>query len=180
MQVLTDLFAGPWGPALIFLFRVADVGMGTLRMMLTMQGRKWTCWAIGILEVTIWFLAAASALQNMNSPLHVAGYALGFGTGALVGMWIEEKLAFGHCQIQIVAPNGGVEISEALRDRGFGVTEFLGVGGRGRVEVAMSVIRRKRLPEALKIIDEWGPEAFVTVQSPRAIRKGFMGQMKRI
>jgi uncharacterized protein YebE (UPF0316 family) len=80
----------------------------------------------------------------------------------------------GLASIQIVSRVGGVELAEALRERGFGVTEFEGRGRDGKVEVAHTVVRRRQIDEVLQVVDKWDPDAFVSVEEPRAIRRGWM------
>jgi uncharacterized protein YebE (UPF0316 family) len=173
------LMASAWGPLVIFCLRIVDVSLSTMRMLLAVRGVKFVAPLIGFFEVLVWILAVGSAIRHMNSPLHLAGYAGGFATGTLVGLMIEERIALGMATIRVVSRHGGVEVAEALRERGFGVTEFAGHGREGHVEVVDAVLRRRDLPTVLKEIDYWDPEAFVTIQEPRAIRRGWLMQQRR-
>ncbi len=172
MPGLDAFFAGPWGPILIFLLRIVDVSLSTVRVLLTMRNYRLVVPIIAVFEVTVWIVAVGSAIRNLNSPWHVAGYALGFGTGNLVGMWIEGKLALGLSTVRIISRHGGVELAEALRERGFGVTEFSGQGREGMVEIVYTVVKRRHVPQVLKEAQIWDPDAFVTVEEPRAILRG--------
>lgn len=169
------LFAGVWGPLLIFLCRVADMSIATLRLVFAVRGRKALTAVLGFLEAAIWITAVGAAMQYLNSPLHILGYALGFSAGGAVGMWLEEKLAIGHAKMQIYPKAGGVELAEALRADGFGVTEFLGQGRDGRVEVLNVVSRRRDIDRAGRHIREWEPEAFVLIEEPRRVLRGWLG-----
>jgi uncharacterized protein YebE (UPF0316 family) len=173
------LFASPWGPLLIFSLRIVDVSLATLRMLLSVRGFKMAAPLIGFFEVLIWVFAVGNAIRFLDSPLHLLGYAGGFATGTLVGLWIEEKMAFGLSTVRIMSQHGGVEIAEALRDQGFGVTEFAGHGRQGRVEVVYAVIRRRDLPFVFEQVGVWDPEAFVTVEEPRTIHRGWMFSRRR-
>src|SRR5688572_27312450 len=168
------LFASAWGPLVIFCLRIVDVSLATLRMLLAVRGVKMVAPLIGFFEVLIWILAVGTAIRHLDSPLHLIGYAAGFATGTLVGLMIEERMALGVSNIRVVSRHGGVELAEALRERGFGVTEFAGQGREGHVEVLDAVLRRRDLPAALREIDFWDPDAFVTVQEPRAIHRGWL------
>lgn len=172
--MIDALFAGPWGPLVIFCLRIVDVSMATTRTLLAMRNARLAVPVIGFFEVLIWIFAVGSAIQNLGSPWHVLGYASGFAVGNVMGLWLEEKLAMGLASIQIVSRFGGVELAEALRDRGFGVTEFTGRGRDGKVEVAHTVVRRRQIDEVLHVVDKWDPDAFVSVEEPRAIRRGWM------
>lgn len=177
--MINELIASAWGPLFIFLLRIVDVSLATIRMLLAVRGIKYVAPLIGFFEVTVWIIAVGSAIQHLDSPLHLIGYAGGFATGTLVGMLIEEKLAFGMATVRIVSKYGGVELAEALRDRGFGVTEFAGQGREGMVEVVYAVLRRRDLPHVFTEVRTWDPQAFVTVEEPRAIHRGWLLDKRR-
>lgn len=173
------LFASAWGPLLIFCLRIVDVSLATIRMLLAMRGVKYVAPLIGFFEVLFWIVAVGNAIRFLDSPLHLLGYGLGFATGTLVGMWIEEKMAFGTANVRVVSRHGGVELAEALRDRGFGVTEYAGLGREGQVEVVDAVVRRRDLAIVFREVELWDPEAFVTVGEPRLIQRGWMFGKRR-
>ena len=176
---METLFASAWGPLLIFALRIGDVSLATLRMMLAVRGVKKVVPVIGFFEVLIWVYAVGNVIQHLNSPLHLFGYAGGFAAGNLVGMMIEERLAFGMATVRIVSKYGGVELAEALRERGFGVPEFAGQGREGRVEVVYAALRRRDLQAVFEEVQVWDPDAFVTVEEPRAIHRGWMFDKRR-
>ena len=153
--------------------------MATTRTLLAMRNARLAVPLIGFFEVLIWIFAVGSAIRNLDSVWHVLGYAGGFAVGNVVGLWLEEKLAMGLATIQIISRFGGVELAEALRERGFGVTEFVGQGREGKVEVVHTVVRRRQIDLVLDEVDRWDPDAFVSVEEPRAIRRGWMFQGRR-
>jgi uncharacterized protein YebE (UPF0316 family) len=177
--MLETLFAGPWGPPLIFSLRICDVSLALLRTLLAVRNVKVAVPIIGFFEVLIWIFAVGAAIGNLTSPLHLLGYAGGFAMGNVVGMWIEGKLAFGLAIVRVISKHGGVEVAEALRENGFGVTEFTGHGRDGSVEILDSVVKRRHLPAVLKIIDLWDPGAFVMSEEPRLIRQGWLQAQPR-
>lgn len=179
MIMLEAVFAGPWGPLVIFGLRIIDVSLATTRMLLAVRGQRVLVPIIGFFEVMIWLFAAGSAIQYLDSPLHVIGYAGGFAAGNVVGLWVEEKLALGLATVRIISEHGGVEAADALREAGFGVTEFSGQGRHGLVEVVYLVARRAQLRGILRIVDEWAPDSFVTVEEPRSIHRGWLLQKRR-
>ena len=177
--MLATIFAGPWGPLVIFLLRIVDVSLATTRMLLAVRNQKLVVPIIGFVEVLVWLFAAGNAIRFLDSPLHVIGYAAGFAAGNVVGLWVEEKLAIGLATIRIISAHGGVELADALREHGFGVTEFAGQGREGRVEVVYTAVRRAQIPRVLREVDRWDPDAFVTVEEPRAIHRGWMFNSRR-
>lgn len=177
--MIEQVFSGPFGPLLIFLLRIFDVSLATLRVLLAVRGARLIVPLIGFFEVLIWIFAVGSAIRHLESAWHILGYAAGFSAGNVVGLWLEEKLAFGLASVRIISQHGGVELAEALRDMGFGVTEFAGQGRMGRVEVVYTVVRRKQVPLVMREVDRWDPEAFITLESPQQIHRGMMFQKRR-
>jgi uncharacterized protein YebE (UPF0316 family) len=179
MVGIDALFAGPWGPVLIFLLRICDVSLSTVRILLSMRNQRVLVPIIGFFEVLIWIFAVGSAIRNLESVWHVLGYAGGFATGNMVGLWIEGKLAIGLATLRIISRAGGVELAEALRERGYGVTEFFGQGREGRVEIVYTAVARRDIPRVLAEVSRWDPDAFITVEEPREVRRGWMQSTPR-
>lgn len=173
------IFSGPWGPVIIFFLRIGDVSLSTLRILLAMRNQKVLVPLIGIGEVTIWIFAVGNAIRHLDSPWHVLGYAFGFATGSVVGMLIEEKLAIGLATMQIISRKPADGLADSLRALGCGVTQFAGAGREGPVQVIYSVVQRRRLREVLAEVDRWDPEAFITLEEPREIRRGWLQSTPR-
>jgi uncharacterized protein YebE (UPF0316 family) len=168
------LFGGPWGPLVIFALRILDVSLSTVRILLAVRGHRRYVPLIGFFEVLIWVTAVGNAIRFLDSGWHLFGYAAGFSTGTWVGMKIEEQLALGYATIRVVSRHGGVEMAEALRSLGYGVTEFGGQGRDGRVEVVYTVCLRRDIRLVTAEIERWDPQAFITVEEPREIRWGWL------
>ncbi|HJR64550.1 MAG TPA: DUF5698 domain-containing protein [Gemmatimonadaceae bacterium] len=168
----SNLFDLPYGPFLIFGLRIVDVSLDTLRVLLAVRGRGGVAGILGFFQALIWIVAVGNAIAHLDSWLHILGYAAGFGTGTLVGISIEHALAYGLSTVRIVSQHGGVEIAQALRDRGYGVTEMTGFGRDGKVEIVNSVVQRQHLEEIMTIVDQWDPDAFVTAEEPKILRGG--------
>lgn len=161
------------------MLRICDVSLATVRVLLAVRGARLIVPLIGFFEVLIWIFAVGSAIRHLESGWHVFGYAGGFAAGNVVGLWLEEKLAFGLASIRIISRHGGVEVAEALRELGYGVTEFAGHGREGLVEVVYTVVRRRQIPQIMAQVQRWDPEAFVTVETPQQIHRGMMFQKRR-
>lgn len=168
------LYPAAWLGALgIFTLRVADMTFDTLRVLFVMRGRKAISWGMGFVQSVIFVVAISSVLGNLDNPLNVIGYAAGFATGNVIGMIIEERLAIGHTQLQIISPRRGVLLANALREAGFGVTEIPARGKDGMVSMLSVSILRKNVGQIEKLVHETDPEAFVTTEEVRPMRRGF-------
>lgn len=151
-------------PLLIFVARIGDVSIGTVRTMLMLQGYRLVAACLGVIEVTIWVLAVGGVVTNLTEPAAIAGYALGFGAGVYIGIWIENQLALGYRMVRIICTEENVHLPDRLRDRGFRVTQVDGRGREAHVHIAFTVIRRKQLADLRVAVAEVAPKAFVTVE----------------
>lgn len=166
------VFASPWGALLIFCLRIVDVSCDTMRVLFAVRGKRAVAGFLGFFQALIWIFAVATAIKYLDSWIHILGYAGGYATGTMVGISIEGMVAYGLNQVRIVSMHGGVEIAEALRERGYGVTEFSGFGREGGVEIVESVVQRAHMDEVMAIVDRFDPGAFVTVEEPKVLRGG--------
>ncbi len=161
------------GGLLIFCLRLTDVTLGTLRILMTVRGRKPLAALIGFIEVTIFVVAISHVIRNATNIWSVLGYSGGFAAGTVVGMTIEERLALGFTVVRIISSDIRNRLAEALRALGFGVTEMTGHGLRGEVEVLEVVVQRHDLPKVLQTIDHVDSKAFVTVEETRRVYRGY-------
>jgi uncharacterized protein YebE (UPF0316 family) len=159
--------------ALIFILRVTDMSLDTLRVLFVMRGRKIVAWALGFCQATVFVLAISSVLRNLDNPLNILGYAAGFATGVVVGMTIEEKLAIGHVHMRIISPSRGNAIAEKLRSAGYAVTEIPARGKDGTVSMLNCSVLRKNISRVREMVNEVDRDAFITTEDIRPIRRGF-------
>jgi len=149
---------------LIIALRLADVSIGTVRIILLTRGSRWRAAGIGFVETLIWVFAVTLVVQELDDPVRMVAYAGGFAAGTLLGVTIERWLAIGNVLVQAVAPVASPSSAEALRDAGFRVTELNGAGRDGEVRIVFAVLARRRLRHALAIIERVNPAAFVTTE----------------
>ncbi|MGW8251732.1 MAG: DUF2179 domain-containing protein [Anaerolineales bacterium] len=171
-----EVFLSPqaWlGAGLIFLLRVCDMTLDTLRVLVVMRGKKSIAWFLGFFQAAIFVLAISSVLSNLDNPLNVIGYAAGFATGNVVGMMIEERLAIGHAHLNIVSSRYGSAIAEYLREQGYAVTEVPARGKDGTVSLLNASVMRKHVEKVRRLVNQIDPEAFITAEDVRPIRRGF-------
>ena len=88
-------------------------------------------------------------------------------------MLIENKLAIGHILVNIISSNRGAIIAEKLRASGYAVTEIAGRGKNGTVFELHASVLRKDVNRVETIVLEADPQAFVTAEDVRPVRRGF-------
>jgi uncharacterized protein YebE (UPF0316 family) len=160
------------GAVLIFCLRLIDVSMGTVRILIAVRGRRLLAGVIGFFEITIFLVAISQVVTNIGNWWNVVAYAAGFATGTIVGMTIENRLAIGLAEVNIVSMGMGTEIAEALREEGYGATEFLGAGQANIVDTVRTVVRRREVPSVMALASALDDEAFVTVSEMKSAYGG--------
>ncbi|HEX9885374.1 MAG TPA: DUF5698 domain-containing protein, partial [Longimicrobiales bacterium] len=168
---MAELLAGAWGPLIIFLLRIVDVSMATVRTILIMRGHRLVAPFIGFVEVSVWVVAVGAAIGNLTSPLHVIGYAGGFAMGTFVGILIEERLALGLATVRVLSRQAGTGLAEQLREMGHRVTLFPGQGRDGPVEMLYSLVKRRELPGMLSTVANVDPDAMVAIDDARMVKR---------
>ena len=164
-----------WGvlPLLIFLARIVDVALGTMRIIFVMRGLKTLVALLGFLEVFLWIVVISQIMRHGNSLWHYAAYAAGFATGNMVGMMIEERLAFGMQTVRIITAQPVAPLMARLREHGFGATLIPASGSKEeRVTILFSTVRREHTPDLVRMIQETHPRAFVSVEDVRSVQAG--------
>lgn len=157
---------------IVFLSRVVDVSVGTVRAIATVQGRLALAFVLGLFEVTIWLIVITAVVSTvMERPWLLAFYALGFSTGNVIGIVLEQKLALGHAILRIITGLHAREVTEALRQAGFRVTQFAGEGVTGPVTELQVVCERRQLERALRIVRSIDPEIFYLCEAPTRVRR---------
>ncbi|NMB69437.1 MAG: DUF2179 domain-containing protein [Chloroflexi bacterium] len=157
----------------IFLLRIGDMSLDTIRVLFVVRGKKKLAWILGFFQALIFVVAISSVLANADSWLNILGYAAGFATGNVVGMLIEDRMALGHLHLTIYSSMRGAAIAEALRKDGYGVTEISGRGKDGTVTVLHCSVLRKQVDSVETIVLEEDPSAFITTSDVRQVRRGF-------
>ena len=166
-------------PVLIFMARVCDVSIGTIRIILISRGNKLVAPLLGFIEVLIWITAISQVMKNMSNLMCYLAYGAGFATGNYVGMLIESKLAMGLQMIRVISRAKLQLLPGALRSEGFGVTTVEGKGAAGKVNIIFSTIPRKKLKRYIKMVDSVDPEAFISVEDVRSTKAGYFSSIAR-
>jgi uncharacterized protein YebE (UPF0316 family) len=151
-------------PALIFLARIVDVSLQTIRIISISRGIRWLAPLVGFFEVLIWLLAIGQIMKNVSHPVAYVAYAAGFAAGTAIGQTLERRLTLGMVIVRIITPDDGPGLCARLHEQGFGFTVVPGRGAAGPVEVIFSVVRRQHLQCVLDTVRAAAPDAFYSIE----------------
>lgn len=159
-------------PVLIFLARLVDVSMGTVRILFISRNLKVWATLIGFLEILVWLVAISQIMQNLTHWFNYVAYAGGFAMGNYIGMTIESKLAMGKILLRVITTGEPPHFLAKLKSEGYGATYFKAYGTQGPVNVLLIVSPRKDLGKLEKWIQQHHPKSFYTVEDVRLAKEG--------
>lgn len=166
-------------PALIFIARLLDVSIGTIRIMMLSRGRRVLAPILGFFEIIIWLTAIRQIFQHLDNWAAFIAYAGGFAAGTAAGMWLEDKLAIGLIAVRVITTGRGTTLIEDLRNEGFGVTDFTGEGQTGEIHMIYAIIGRREIDRVMEAVRLHHPKAFVTISDVRSASEGFFPESGR-
>ena len=152
------------GAAFIFLCRVSDVSIDTLRVVSIVKGHRGLAAVFGTLEAGIFIVALATMLRPPIHWLQMVGYAAGFGVGTLVGMTLAARLSSEFVLFRVLSRPPGGPIGDRLRSDGFAVTAVASQGRDGPVEILFGVVRRSQARRALDLVRAVDEKAFIVLE----------------
>ncbi|KPQ13372.1 MAG: hypothetical protein HLUCCX10_13180 [Algoriphagus marincola HL-49] len=165
-------------PALIFIARVGDVSINTLRIMFMMNGKKNVAPILGFFEALIWLLAIGQIFQNIDNPVSYIAYAGGFGMGTYVGMRFDEKLALGRVLVRVITPEPLPALIEYMKERDYRFTSVGAEGRYGKVNLLFTVMKRDSLQSFIDKVKSLDEKAFYTIESVKRISEDDLNVME--
>ncbi len=149
----------------VFLLRIVDVSLGTVRTIAVVQGRTKMSVFLGFLEVLIWITVVSQVIARVKeSPFLLLAYACGFAAGTATGIWLERKLAFGYVVIRIISAEAGKEIADRLTAMNQPYTLFRGEGRTGPRTLIYVLCARGDLDRILEAARSVDPDMFYAVE----------------
>ncbi|MDV3309792.1 MAG: DUF5698 domain-containing protein [Cyclobacteriaceae bacterium] len=164
LGISDDLYRYVILPLLIFLARIADVSINTIRIIYVLGGRKAIATVMGFFESFIWLMAIRQIFQHLDNWVSYFAYPAGFAIGILVGMIIEERIAYGKVIVRIITRKDIVPLTSFLNEVDFRYTSLKGHGRNGAENVVFTVLERERLDDLLEFLHKSLPTAFYTVE----------------
>ena len=158
----------------IFFARIADVTFGTLKTLFVIRGNRKLSFVLGFIEMLIWYIVVSRALGSGKMDIFVAtSYSLGYATGAVVGSFIEDRLALGQLSLQVIIDRDHSNLINVLRQNGYAVSTVECAGINSLKTMLIIEINRKDLNKVKKIIDSIEPKAFMTISDTRMVLNGY-------
>jgi uncharacterized protein YebE (UPF0316 family) len=137
---------------IIVLARIVDVSLDTVRTAAIVQGRRVFAATLGFVQAVIYISVIAKVLLDVDHPVYVLAYGLGFALGTYLGIAIEQRLAFGQ-EVASLFTTRGTELANTLIAAGYRVAAVHAHGERGEMTILHVEVPRKRARGLLR--DAW-------------------------
>lgn len=159
-------------PLLIFISRLGDVTMATLRHIFISKGLKKIVPVLGFFEVLIWLIAMRQVFSHLNNAACFIAWAAGFSAGTYLGMFIEERLAIGTQIIRVITGEDVTTLAEVLKQNHQGITIVDGRGAMGPVKLIFMIVKRQDKNQVIDLIHVHTPNAFYSIEDVKGFEHG--------
>lgn len=161
----------------IFLARIIDVSLGSIRTILIVKGNSKKASMIAFLEVFIWFIIAKEALNTpYDSLLIPIFYAGGYAVGTLIGTYISTNFMRGVVGLQVITKGNNKKLITKIRQNGFGVSSIAlkdAYEGKKK-EMLIIQVNKKSLKEITRLIYEFDENAFIIASETKYVHNGLI------
>lgn len=164
-----------WLCVQVFFARIADVSLGTFRMMVSVKGKRLITCAIAFVEVFIWYVVARQVLAASEFNVLVAiSYSAGYATGTFLGLLISDRFIKGTVGVQVVTTKS--KMIGKVRHEGFAVSviDLKNDFGKTKKELLFIQVNNRSLKRLLNIIKHIDSEAFIVVNETKAVQNGYI------
>lgn len=159
-----DVYSYVLLPLLIFVARIGDVSINTIRIIYVLGGRRLTATLLGFFESFIWLMAISQIFNHLDNWVCYVAYPAGFASGIFVGMIIEERIAYGKVIVRIITRKEIDRLIEYLNLQQFRYTHVNAEGPDGHQNLVFTVLEREGLDRLLITLKQILPTAFYTVE----------------
>lgn len=171
-------------PALVCLVvccaKIVEITIQSLKTCMMVKGQRLKAAGLGLVECTIWGLVISTIIGTLGDNLFLlAFYCVGYATGLFLGSTLENKIALGTSNLELIANDDSTEkITDYLTSRGMGYTVFAGHGSTDKMNMIFIVLPRKETPKTLKAIRKVCDNKVFVVASEVSKYAGGYGMVK--
>ena len=162
----------------IFLARIVDVSLGTIRTVLVVKGKNITPAIVAFFEVLVWFFAAREALNtDVDSWLIPIFYSLGYAMGTYIGTFISNSFLDGLIGVQVITKEEKEnKMLKEIRNNGFGVSviDLKNPHNEQKKDLLIIQLNKSKLKVLTKIIRTNDPDAFVVINETKYVQNGLI------
>lgn len=142
---------------------IIEMAIQSVRIIMQVKGERLATAILAFTECLLWGLVISAIITTLADNIYwLLAYCIGFAVGIYVGSILENKLALGETNIQLIADeDDGNKITEYLVSNGRGFTAFEGFGYEGKKFKINTIIPRKAERQVINDIHKISPQVFV-------------------
>ncbi len=158
----------------IFLSKVIEISLGTLRMIVVANDKKWLGAFLQLANALVWIFSTGAVLTGINEDwLKIAIFAIGSFIGSYAGCLIEEKLAMGSNLITCITDSKNEKMLSDLREAGYAVTVMQGCGMKNNKEIYWIMTPRKKRHKAVLILKKHDQNCMIVSENAVTVNGGY-------
>ena len=142
---------------LIFILKIIENSLATLRLILVSNGKKWLGAFLLFTTSIIWIISSHIAIIDINISM-VLIFSVGSLLGSYIGSILEEKMAIGNNMLICITQK---QMSEILRQNGYIITKVEGYGKDSKKEVLFVILKRNQNKDLISLIRSLDQEAII-------------------
>lgn len=158
-------------PLFIFIARITDVTLGTIRVIFISKSFKRLAALLGFFEILVWIFAVRQIFLNLDNLMIILAYCVGFATGNYIGILIENKLSIGKAVIRIITKKKSSDLLAALSKSNNIITVTDTQSSAGKVKVLFSIVRRSDLQKVINLINRIDPYAYYSISDVSLVKQ---------
>lgn len=134
--------------------KIVEITIQSLKTCMMVKGQRLKAAGLGFVECIIWGLVISTIIGTLGDNLFLLlFYCVGYATGLFLGSTIENKIALGTSNLELIANDDSTQkITAYLREKGMGYTVFAGHGSTDKMNMIFIVLPRKEAPKTIKAI----------------------------
>ena len=138
----------------IFLARIVDVSLNTVRTMFIVKGNKIWASLIAFFEILVWYYAVRVSINtNANVHLIAISYAFGYAAGTLLGTFMNDLFVTGIYTVNILSDSIKKKDIRYLRSKGYNISVINCCDDKSIINVTINKKKYKCFLQELKKLD---------------------------
>ena len=97
--------------AMIFVLAAFRVVVITFRLLMVVRGYKMISTVLIILDALLFVIVLGSVFRDLDNFWNVVAYAAGVGSGNVLGIFLEDKLAIGYAEVRIISTDVSSQVA---------------------------------------------------------------------
>ncbi len=166
--------------AIVCFAKIVEITIQSLKTCMMVKGQRLKAAGLGFIECVIWGVVISTIIGTLgDNPFLLLFYCIGYATGLFLGSTIENKIALGTSNLELIAGVESTEkITQYLKDNNRGFTVFEGHGSKDKMNMIFIVLPRKETGVVLKDIRKACDNKVFVVASEVSKYAGGYGMMK--